>query len=341
MEAVVFTGIQASGKSTYYEGGVRTPLILRWPRQLSAGQVVDAPVSYLEYFPTLAAAAGAEVPGRVTGRNLLEVVDAPGPMPTRLYWDSTNGVQGSWSILTADGRWRLGQEVLQPPELYDLQADPGQTRNLIDSQPEMAASLRADFNRWRTRAATLDVRYTPLSAQGRAQISGSALQRTPGASGYTFAVAVVPADASSEADQYLAYQRNQWSLLQRGDALQLNMQGLQLAGRAPVSGACSTVIVTGFFSTGQLNPKHRSSQLQLYVNGELQEQLQTPTFAAPADDYLRPTFVGQDDLGRGQYLGVLGRPVLLNQRVVPAADTVSGLGPTLEQVEQALCPGLG
>jgi arylsulfatase A-like enzyme len=161
-----------SGFKRYHqEGGIRVPLIMRWPERLPAGRVYDMPVILLDLLATFAAAADSDV---VTedSVNLLPYLtgESEGAPHTHLFWRSgpTIAIRGlRWKLieypltgftaadLGADGR-------LQPPEggwpmeaplgrialLYDLIADPGEARNLAGEQPEVLAELRRHHEEW-------------------------------------------------------------------------------------------------------------------------------------------------------------------------------------------------
>ena len=62
-------------KVTLYEGGLRTPLIIRWPGKVEPGRVVDDVVNYLDYYPTFAAVAQIEPPPEVQGANIFDILN--------------------------------------------------------------------------------------------------------------------------------------------------------------------------------------------------------------------------------------------------------------------------
>lgn len=125
-------------KGTLLEGGIRVPLIVRWPGGQrgghGAGQRVDAPVSLMDIVPTALAAAGVAAPANLDGRSLGQPAVRP------LFW--------RYDTMAAmrDGAWKLLRFPDRPPELYDVVADPGETHNLAATAPvRVAAMLKAIF----------------------------------------------------------------------------------------------------------------------------------------------------------------------------------------------------
>jgi arylsulfatase A-like enzyme len=154
-------------KATYFEGGIRVPLFMRWPAGLPAGARVKTPVGHVDIFSTVAAAAGRPLP---TDR----VIDGVDLLPfargergddaahRSLYWRTDD------YLALREGDWKL--QVTQRPRkdwLYDLAADPGERRNLAASQPERLAAMKAalaEIDRQQSRPLwrTLGAGYIPL-----------------------------------------------------------------------------------------------------------------------------------------------------------------------------------
>ncbi|MDX1984406.1 MAG: sulfatase [Bryobacteraceae bacterium] len=133
-------------KRTLYEGGVRVPFVMRWPGKLPKGATHRDPVSALDVLPTALAAAGLPVPKGLDGRNLLPYLQTPvKPQPPRqLFWRIFGGHQHA----VRDGRWKLIRNPDKTSELYDLQTDGGETRNLAAKETATARRLEAAIDDW-------------------------------------------------------------------------------------------------------------------------------------------------------------------------------------------------
>jgi arylsulfatase A-like enzyme len=129
-------------KMTHFEGGVRVPYFMRWPAGLPAGVRYSHPVSQLDVFTTVAAAAGAAVPTDrvIDGVNLLPYLrgERNGAPHAALFWRQGHlrAVQANgWKLLTAERPRRVW--------LFDMNADPTQRRDLSAEHADVVAELRA------------------------------------------------------------------------------------------------------------------------------------------------------------------------------------------------------
>jgi arylsulfatase A-like enzyme len=132
-------------KGTMWEGGLRVPFLAWWPGKLPAGRVTDEFLTALELFPTIAAATGARLPDgvKLDGFDMLPVLRGEKPSPrTEMFW------QRRGDRAARVGRWKWS-ESQRGGGLFDLAADPGETRDLSKEQPEVLATLRARWQAWR------------------------------------------------------------------------------------------------------------------------------------------------------------------------------------------------
>jgi arylsulfatase A len=134
-------------KGSVYEGGVRVPLIARWPGRIEAGAVSDHVSAFWDMMPTFAEAAGVEAPPGIDGVSLLPVLlgAQPGSEHPPLYWEYHGLWNGAQAVRI--GRWkgvRLGghDDPDAPIELYDLDLDPGETTDLAAAHPDVVARIR-------------------------------------------------------------------------------------------------------------------------------------------------------------------------------------------------------
>ena len=103
-------------KGNVYEGGVRLPLIARWPAGLDGGRQLDQMTHLCDWLPTLAAATGAEAPAdrTIDGVNLLDLLQGrPQEIPTQRFWQWTRDEPvGDSNSAMRDGDWKLVRPVL-------------------------------------------------------------------------------------------------------------------------------------------------------------------------------------------------------------------------------------
>ncbi len=140
------------------------PFLAWWPGVIPAGKTTHEFITALEILPTLAAAAGANLPAGVKydGFDLLPVLQGKTPSPRReMFWDFPDAYQAArvdhWKWVSYTPRGRRG-EVPDKQELYDLSADPAETNNLIASQPERLAAVKSRFAAWQAEMAAAEPR---------------------------------------------------------------------------------------------------------------------------------------------------------------------------------------
>lgn len=146
-------------KATLYEGGIRVPLIVRWPGVVRPGSVSDIPVISVDFFPTLVEMSGAPAPasGAVDGLSLVPVLKQRGGWQrSAIYWHYPHYNFHQPLIPTRPcGAVRKGDFKLIEfyedgfVELYNLREDIGERRNLARALPNKTAELRRDLEAWR------------------------------------------------------------------------------------------------------------------------------------------------------------------------------------------------
>lgn len=138
-------------KGTPYEGGIRVPCFLRWPGGGTGAREVTAPASVIDLMPTLLDACGAAVPAGVAldGASLLPALrgrDATGDRTLFSQWHRGDVPVAHRSAAVITARYKL----VNGAELYDLEKDPGETRDIVAENPGVAAELRARYEAWFT-----------------------------------------------------------------------------------------------------------------------------------------------------------------------------------------------
>ncbi|MEY2880007.1 MAG: Arylsulfatase, partial [Verrucomicrobiota bacterium] len=142
------------GKGSPYEGGVRVPLLVKWPGVTAPGSVSAVPVTSVDYFPTLLeAATGAPARG-IDGESIVAALKgAPRLARDTLYWHYPHYHPGSATPYSAlrEGDWKLLHFFEDDHvELYNLKTDLSEKTDLAASDPQRATALRAKLDAWRT-----------------------------------------------------------------------------------------------------------------------------------------------------------------------------------------------
>ena len=144
-----------AGKGTLYEGGIREPMIVRWPGVVKPGAVCDTVVTSVDFFPTIREIAGAaaDESQRVDGVSLLPLLKGAGHLQRdAIYWHYPHYHPGG---ATPGGAVRAGDFKLIEffetgrVELYNLKDDLGEKQDLAAAMPEKAAELKDRLADWR------------------------------------------------------------------------------------------------------------------------------------------------------------------------------------------------
>jgi arylsulfatase A-like enzyme len=130
------------GKGDLYEGGLRVPLLVRWPGRIAPGSVCEAPVHTADYFPTFLELAGlAPMPeAHVDGTSLLPIWSGKPAEPRTLFWHFPHRQNPSSVVM--EGDWKLVHfDLTGKNELFDLKADSEEAKDLAAAHPERADRL--------------------------------------------------------------------------------------------------------------------------------------------------------------------------------------------------------
>jgi len=147
------------GKGMLYEGGIREPCAVRWPRRVKPGKC-DVPIIGLDFYPTLLEIAGAPRPkGHVLdGESLVPLLAGKGALERdAIYWHFPcylQGARGTWRTtpggVVRQGGWKLIEFFEDGRlELYHLADDIGETTNLAEKMPAKAQELHRRLLAWR------------------------------------------------------------------------------------------------------------------------------------------------------------------------------------------------
>ena len=132
-------------KRDLYEGGIRVPTLAYWPGLIEAGSVNDHPSAFWDLLPTLCELAGVAAPANIDGISYLPSLLGRGEQAAHdyLYWEfhEQGGKQavrkGDWKAV----RLHVKEDPEGPIELYDLIADPGETKDVAAEHPDMVKEM--------------------------------------------------------------------------------------------------------------------------------------------------------------------------------------------------------
>jgi arylsulfatase A-like enzyme len=169
------------GKGMYYEGGIREPMFVYWPRKIKPGSSCDVPVITTDFYPTFVELAGINLPEnyQLDGKSLVSLIKGDKETINResLYWHFPCYLQaygalkdesrdpeyrtrpvsvirkGDWKLLMFHEEWVLDGgieniETNNSVELYNLKNDIGETNNLVNSEKAIAQELLIDLMEW-------------------------------------------------------------------------------------------------------------------------------------------------------------------------------------------------
>lgn len=157
-----------SGKGSYYEGGIREPMFVRWPGKVPPGSITDVPVSNLDFYPTFLEIAGVDKPaGKILdGQSLIKTLKGNWTMKERpLFWHfpiyleayvkEGDRTQDPLFRTRPGSAMRLGDWKLihyfenNDFELYNLKEDIAENNNLAETNPEKLNELLMVLENWR------------------------------------------------------------------------------------------------------------------------------------------------------------------------------------------------
>jgi arylsulfatase A-like enzyme len=156
-DAVTDNSPLRAGKGHLYEGGIREPLIVRYPGVVKPGRVIDTPVCSIDFFPTMCDIAGV-APGDVDGVSLMPLLRSGALKARSLFWHyphySNQGGEPASAI--RDGDWKLIEFLKDGRrELFNVRADEGEKLNLVEARPEIAKRLADQLAQWRQKSGAI------------------------------------------------------------------------------------------------------------------------------------------------------------------------------------------
>jgi arylsulfatase A-like enzyme len=166
-------------KQQTHEGGIRTPLIVRWPHgHISGGHWIDQNGHVIDILPTVLAATDCEYPKshgghdlpRPEGMNLLAACRGAPSMPRTLGYEHLGNrawVDGDWKLVTKNFASADDSSPADAIELYDIASDPTESHDVAAGEPERVRAMAAAWNEWAARVGVSPGRLIPENRLGR------------------------------------------------------------------------------------------------------------------------------------------------------------------------------
>ena len=140
-----------AGKGFLYEGGLRVPLIVRWPGHVLAGRVVDTPVINTSWFATLFELAGLNAPRNFDAPSFAALLTGTTAKQHPMFWHFPhyNNQGGRPGGAMREGEWKFIEHYdTGTPELYNLANDWSETANLATREPQRVREMRQKLFAW-------------------------------------------------------------------------------------------------------------------------------------------------------------------------------------------------
>jgi len=280
-----------------HEGGISTPLIAHWPEGITPvrrGQLERQPAQLVDIMATCLDLAGGVYPAEfksqkikpLEGTSLRPALEGKTLARTKpLVWEH----EGNRAV--RDGRWKLVAKENQPWELYDLDADRGESRDLASSEPARVQSMSATWDAWASRANVLPLgtwraknASTNLSKETRFVLKkGDRLGRpeAPAIADRGFSIAAKFELDPTQPDGVLVAQGG--SVLGYSLFVATNQLHFLVRSRAQVATASTAISGTGVHSAVAGLDAQGKLTLKLDAQAEARASVRGPVVAMPAD----------------------------------------------------------
>lgn len=323
-------------KANYLEGGVRTPLLIRWPGQ--RGDVdIQAVTHITDIYPTLLGMVRGDEPAGLDGVNLAGLMASGEALADRpLYWAADVKTWGmsyaahlpSQGLFYRDLFGRLQVPMLTGP----LAADPPVAAVQGSFSKHQASQL---IREWEKQRRPLPLQWNPDTAE----LSGRDYQRAPVFGSYSMGLALELRGGEAE-EQTIVEQAGVWKLaLNTQGHVQMTHGESRLEGpRLALRPGCNSLV-----ASFNLKPKSRfpflsdaESIFALYLNGR-QVMGSEELLSRPVDPSVlaNPTKVGASVDASMPFMAVVSRPVVVGKYLLPEQE-----GYSLRDMQEAVCPSL-
>jgi arylsulfatase A-like enzyme len=151
-------------KRSLHDGGIRVPLIARWPSRIAPGTTSSHVCAFWDFLPTAVELAGAKPPGGLDGISFVPTLIGESQaghsqqQHDYLYWEFS---EGGFQQAVRAGRWKGIRPLDRPLEVYDLQTDLSESHNVASDHADVVARLEDYLKSARTDSQAFPIRPTP------------------------------------------------------------------------------------------------------------------------------------------------------------------------------------
>jgi arylsulfatase A-like enzyme len=324
-------------KATYFEGGVRAPLMMVWPGHTNARDV--AGISHItDIYPTLVGMVGGTAPAGLMGRDLSPQLHDGTPLPKvdALYWAADVMTWGMTYSGHLQGRGLFYRDLFNQFFNRPLTGPIGSAAAVVpQDMPFSREEASALIRDWERRARPIPLQWHPAVGGAPAFLSGRDFQRSPVFGGYSLGLAVTR--SLSRAPQVLAEQPGIWRLaLEQGHLVVTHgpssFRSEPLNWREGCNGLITSFNVKPASSFPFPGPEQ--GHLRVYLNGRqvlAADQPMPRNFSVEA--MAQPTYIGSTASGGQRFGGRIGQPLLMGKYLLPEQD-----GYRVADMQAALCP---
>lgn len=322
-------------KATYHEGGVRTPMMIRWPGKIKANTVSNEVVAIYDIYPTLVSLLELTPQDNFDGIDFSPTLKGKTLPDRQLFWERVAHRKFGYSVVSADGVWRINKSWPwvkwdSPPTLTDLTQLPMLPKPATGDGQQLARQLDQAYYGWHQ-----DI-HTPTFKQqlngDELQLSGQDFIRSPGFNGFTFAVGLLPdkhIDGRYPDSELVANQGRLWKLEVTAENKIIASFGKhQLSADWHEPETCTALIVTGNFNQ-RLNSWENNDDriaIEMYLNGQIVDTYTSPGKLDHMEDLPEATLINR------RWLYQQRAPLILTKM---ATDTEPY---DIARINQIICP---
>jgi len=318
----------SGAKSEYEEGGIRTPLIIKWQENNQLQQTRSDVVSIMDIYPSLVSALDGQSADLKNLDGIASLSSTnPQPHTTPLYFLS----YGSLSVLSGDGHYRLLREWdaghFTHKELfkYDKNNLPvSESGGLLDKllgrnqDKEIGNELFDSFMQWRNKLRVVPVRIND------SEINGSDFLRTPINPSWAMAFSFVATDVNKK--QILVHQKGNIEVALENNTLSANINGLAVQENNIQADQCYSVVLSGEFYDRFSNVQGgiHQSNLHLIVNGKEVDTASGQINSFESIDITEPTRIGS-----------IANPKIYSTQLLPKDEPIPS---DVDEAIKGMCP---